>query len=424
MIIEKDNQLDEFIEKNLNLDCFIIPILSDVNRHPLENSLCAVYIKIVDGEEGLLCFNHGETLKLSLEKLLTLDKLGRKFVRDKKQLNHIVKLADVIDVNLQYYMNKNEPLEWDELSTNTHDYFYRVMWKMKNTNRIIPIFKHLELCREQVKVLEKYYQLPIHEQYNDEIIDNLSFIESSGLRKDDEMVYSEYNLYTSTGRPSNRFGGINFAALNILINTRKPYRSRFEDGILIEFDYDAYHLRLIGHILDYKFPKGSVHEHMREFYGDVTYEESKNTSFQYLYGRIPQQIIDTNPFFSRVNKYITEIWGEFKREDFIKSNIYNKRIYKKNLSAMNRNKLFNYMIQLLETENNMKVMSELIPFLKGKQSKLILYSYDSFLFDFKLTDGLDFLKSVKQILEQGGVFPTKSSRGLNYHEMEDITEKL
>ena len=374
MIIEKDNQLDDFLLENQNEDCFIIPILSDVNRHPLENTLCAVYVKIVDGDEGLLCFNHGETLKLSLEKLLTLDKLGRKFVRDKKQLNHIVKLKNVIDVNLQYYMDKNEPLEWDELSTNTHDYFYRVMWKMKNTNRIIPIFKHLELCREQVKVLEKYYQLPIHEQYNDEIINNLSFIESSGLRKDDEMVYSEYNLYTSTGRPSNRFGGINFAALNKKDESRKPYTSRFQDGILVEFDYDAYHLRLIGHILDYKFPKGSVHEHMSEFYGDVDYETSKSTSFQYLYGRIPQEVIDTNPFFSRVNDYINEIWGEFKREDFIKSNIYNKRIYKKNLSAMNRNKLFNYMIQLLETENNMKVMSELIPFLKGKQSKLILYT--------------------------------------------------
>ena len=424
MIIEKDNQLDDFLLKNHDKDCFIIPILSDVNRHPLDNSLCAVYVKIVDGDEGLLCFNHGETLKLSLEKLLTLDRLGRKFVRDKKQLNHIVKLKNVVDVNLQYYMSKNEPLEWEELSTNTHDYFYRVMWKMKNTNRIIPILKHFELCREQVKVLEKYYQLPIHEQYNDEIINNLSFIESSGLRKDDDIVYSEYNLYTSTGRPSNRFGGINFAALNKKDESRKPYKSRFEDGILIEFDYDAYHLRLIGHILDYKFPKGSVHEHMREFYGDITYEESKNTSFQYLYGRIPQQIIDTNPFFSRVNKYITEIWGEFKREDFVKSNIYKKTIYKKNLSAMNRNKLFNYMIQLLETENNMKVMTQLIPFLKDKQSKLILYSYDSFLFDFKLTDGLDFLKGVKQILEQGGVFPTKSSRGLNYHEMEDITENL
>ena len=424
MIIEKDNQLDDFLLENQNKDCFIIPILSDVNRHPLKNTLCAVYVKIVDGDEGLLCFNHGETLKLSLEKLLTLDKLGRKFVRDKKQLNHIVKLEDVVDVNLQYYMSKNEPLDWDELSTNTHDYFYRVMWKMKNTNRIIPILKHLELCREQVKVLERYFDLPIHKEYNDEIIDSLSFVESSGLRRDDEMVYSEYNLFTSTGRPSNRFGGINFAALNKKDESRKPYTSRFQDGILVEFDYDAYHLRLIGHILDYQFPKGSVHEHMSEFYGDVDYETSKSTSFQYLYGRIPQQVIDTNPFFSRVDKYIGKIWGKFKTQQFIESDIYNKRIYRKNLSAMNRNKLFNYMIQLLETENNMKVMSELIPFLKDKQSKLILYSYDSFLFDFKLTDGLDFLKDVKEILEQDGVFPTKSSKGLNYHEMEDITEKL
>lgn len=424
MIIEKDNQLDDFLLENQNKDCFLIPILSDVNRHPLENTLCAVYVKIIDGNEGLLCFNHGETLKLSLEKVLTLDKLGRKFVRDKKQLNHIVKLEDVVDVNLQYYMSKNEPLDWDELSTNTHDYFYRVMWKMKNTNRIIPILKHLELCRKQVEILERYFNLPIHEEYNNEIIDSLSFIESSGLRKDDEMVYSEYNLFTSTGRPSNRFGGINFAALNKKDESRKPYTSRFQDGILVEFDYDAYHLRLIGHILDYQFPKGSVHEHMSEFYGDVDYETSKSTSFQYLYGRIPQQVIDTNPFFSRVNKYIGKIWGKFKTQQFIESDIYNKRIYRKNLSAMNRNKLFNYMIQLLETENNMKVMSELIPFLKDKQSKLILYSYDSFLFDFKLTDGLDFLKGVKEILEQDGVFPTKSSKGLNYHEMEDITEKL
>ena len=424
MIIEKDNQLDDFLLENQNKDCFIIPILSDVNLHPLQNSLSAIYVKIVDGEERILCFNHGETLKLNSKKLLDLDKLGRKFVRDKKQLNHIVKLNDVVDVNLQYYMSKNEPLEWEELSTNTHDYFHRVMWKMKNTNRIIPILKHLELCREQVMMLEKHYKLPIHEEYNNQIIENLSFIESSGLRKDDDMVFSEYNLFTSTGRPSNRFGGINFAALNKKDESRKPYKSRFQDGILVEFDYDAYHLRLIGHILDYQFPKGSVHEHMSEFYGNVDYETSKSTSFQYLYGRIPQQVIDTNPFFSRVNKYINEIWGEFKREDFVKSNIYNKRIYKKNLSAMNRNKLFNYMIQLLETENNMKVMTQLIPFLKDKQSKLILYSYDSFLFDFKLTDGLDFLKSVKQILEQDGVFPTKSSKGLNYHEMKDITEKL
>ena len=92
MIIEKDNQLEEFLQENESKDCFIIPILSDVNLHPLKNTLCAIYLKIVDGEERILCFNHGETLKIKIEKLLTLDKLGRKFVRDKKQLNHIIKL--------------------------------------------------------------------------------------------------------------------------------------------------------------------------------------------------------------------------------------------------------------------------------------------------------------------------------------------
>ena len=156
----------------------------------------------------------------------------------------------------------------------------------------------------------------------------------------------------------------------------------------------------------------------------MDYETSKSTSFQYLYGRIPQQVIDTNPFFSRVNKYINEIWGEFKREDFVKSNIYNKRIYKKNLQAMNRNKLFNYMIQLMETENNIKILNELQPKLQQYNSKLVLYNYDSFLFDFDTKDGLEFLNIVKQTIESGGKYPVKISNSVNYHDMQDITEKF
>ena len=91
---------------------------------------------------------------------------------------------------------------------------------------------------------------------------------------------------------------------------------------------------------------------------------------------------------------------------------------------MNANKLFNYTIQLMETENNMKALSELIPKIKDYESKLILYSYDSFLFDFNMEDGLDYLKEVKDILEQDGKYPVKVGWGLNYHEMKDITEKF
>ena len=131
-----------------------------------------------------------------------------------------------------------------------------------------------------------------------------------------------------------------------------------------------------------------------------------------------------NPYFSKVYDYIRDLWKEYNSKEFIVSDIYNRRIYKKNLSDMNANKLFNYTIQLMETESNMRVLTKLIPKIKDDKSKLILYSYDSFLFDFNMEDGLDYLKKVKEILQQDSKFPVKVSWGLNYHEMKDITEKF
>ena len=92
---------------------------------------------------------------------------------------------------------------------------------------------------------------------------------------------------------------------------------------------------------------------------------------------------------------------------------------------MNPNKLFNYMIQLMETESNIEILSELLPEIEKYSSKMILYNYDSFLFDWDAeVDKLDYLKEVKVILERSGKYPTKVKIGRNYHEMEDITEKF
>jgi hypothetical protein len=55
-------------------------------------------------------------------------------------------------------------------------------------------------------------------------------------------LYSQYNLWTTTGRPSNSFGSVNFAALPP--EKRKGFVA--ENDSLIEFDFDAYHLRLIA----------------------------------------------------------------------------------------------------------------------------------------------------------------------------------
>ena len=158
-----------------------------------------------------------------------------------------------------------------------------------------------------------------------------------------------------------------------------------------------------------------------ELYG-LPYDEAKALSFKYLYGGISDDVSD-NPFFSKVNDYIKLLWNDYQTNNFVESYIYNRRIYRKNLQDMNPNKLFNYMIQLMETENNIKILNKLQPKLQQYNSKLILYNYDSFLFDFDTKDGLEFLNMV-QTIESDGKYPVKISRGVNYHDMDDITEKF
>ena len=422
MIVENNKQLKKFLKDFKSKESIILPIEQDSNLHPQKSKLSLLYVNTFD-DEYVLPINHNECLNIDLPNLKTKNKV---YTLDRKKLLHFLDLDNVIDVSMMSYMRTGKVLELDNLSTNAHDFLNMKFYKKKNINTVIPVLKHIEKCRKISTMLqnniEKYSEY-VNVSYNDEILNNLSFIEKNGLMTTEGKVFSEYNLYTSTGRPSNRFGGINFAALNKKDGSRKKFISRFKNGVLVEMDFDAYHLRLIAEKINYEFPHGSVHEHMAQFYG-VDYEEAKRLSFQYLYGYIPEDVIQINPYFSKVHDYIEGLWNIYKNDDFVESDIYKRRIYKENLLDMNANKLFNYTIQLMETENNMKVLSALIPEIRGYKSKLILYSYDSFLLDFNIEDGLDYLMKVKNILEQDKKYPVKVSWGLNYHDMEDITEKF
>ena len=423
MIVENKKQLEEFLKLYNSEDSILVPIPQDSNKHPVSDELSLLYVKLFNGNEFILPFNHSETLNIEIP---NLESNTKKYTYDRKKLNHFIKLNNVIDINLLYYLATSTPLYIDDIDTKAHHFFNMRYYKRNNINNIIPVLKHLEKCREIASILKdtiEKYEAYVNLSYNNEVLDNLSYIESNGLQTVDGIVHSEYNIYTSTGRPSNRFGGTNFAALNKTDGSRKPFVSRFKNGVLVEMDFDGYHLRLIADKIGYKFTEGSVHEYMAKFYG-CDYNESKKRSFKYLYGHIPIDVVQINPFFSKVHDFIKNLWSEYKSKEFIVSDIYNRRIYKKNLSDMNANKLFNYTIQLMETENNMKVLSKLIPEIKDDRSKLILYSYDSFLLDFNMEDSLTYLSKVKKILEQNDKFPVKVSWGLNYHEMKDITEKF
>ena len=417
MILENSNELESFQKLYQQQDSIVIPISSDTNKHPVEDDLCLLYVQMMSGEEFILPFNHSETLNIDIP---NLDSKTKKYTYDKKKLTHFISLNNVIDVNLSHYMKTNQPYDFDKHLTNAHHHNYRLHYEKENINDIIPLVKHAEYFSKVSVDLLNY--LEDHEYYDQEILEVLSKVENNGIQTTDGLVYSEYNPYTSTGRPSNRFGGLNFAALNKKDGSRKQFISRFENGVLVEFDYDAYHPRLIGDKIKYKFPNGSVHQHLADTYG-LSYDDGKSLTFKYLYGGITHEIKD-NPFFSKVDKYVQQLWNTWKGNKIIKSDIYNREISRKNLSDMNPNKLFNYMIQLMETEHNMAVLEQLLPTIENNRSKLVLYNYDAFLFDFDISEGLDYLNNVKTILEQDGKYPTRVSMGSNYHEMKDITEKF
>ena len=335
-IIESRKEWENFMVEFERNNSIVIPIQCDPNLHPMATELCLLYVKSLEYplEEYILPFRHSDAINLKFKYIPMTCTPRDVFTYDKRKLLHFVKWENVYDVQMNYYMTKNEPMLIDDVTTNAHEYFYRTHYKTKNINCAIPIMKHIEWCREMVERLKVMAMVTpgnhsTCEIYNKDVLESLQYTEKSGLQSLNGMVFSEYNPYTSTGRPSNRFGGINFAALNKSDGSRKQFVSRYgKDGMLVEMDYDAYHLRLIGDVVDYKFPRGSVHGHMAKFYG-VSYEESKALSFKYLYGHIPIEVVQMNLFFGKVYDYIEKVWSAYKSNNFIVSDIYNKTIYRK-----------------------------------------------------------------------------------------------
>jgi hypothetical protein len=272
------------------------------------------------------------------------------------------------------------------------------------------------------------------DSYMNDVVKAFTSIERNGIKVSNDIcnifdirvkkhisngkLYSNYNLWTTTGRPSNSFGTVNFAALPP--EKRKAFVA--ENDYLVEFDFDAYHLRLIADLVNYDFGEESVHKHLAKYY-ECSYEESKQKTFRLLYGGIDRETREKVPFFDLTHNYINKKWNEINTHNLVSTDIYRRKLLFKNYEDLNRNKVFNYLIQALETESNIKKILKVQDYLLNKNTKLVLYGYDSFLFDFSQQDGVETLKDIKSILEEEKHF-TKSKMGLNYGEMQDITKRL
>ena len=106
------------------------------------------------------------------------------------------------------------------------------------------------------------------------------------------------------------------------------------------------------------------------------------------------------------------MWEEFESNGEIKCPISNFVYKKEKLDDMNPQKLFNYLLQNLETSMNVCILWDIIQVLRGKKTKLVLYTYDSFLFDLDESE-TQVIEDIKDIFKKYK-FNIKVKQGYDY----------
>ena len=415
-IVENQQEIQDFLTKWNNESSIIIPIWEDLERHPMNNSLSFLYVYIA-GDDFIIPFHHNDcqtpTIDLS-------ESTQSKWIWNKKGfLQTNIQIQNIKDVQSSLFFDQNQIYPFgDKLEPLTN--FYTRLGLRDDLGKSIPIMKWGEVLKGIVGEWNLY---KTNEWIDDTMIPLLSESEQTGIHVDtkkfidrwpassknlnNDVIYTEYNPYTITSRPSNRHGGINFSALNKKDGTRDVFIPK-PGKLFLQFDYDAYHVRIIGKLIGYDLPKTSVHQWLADQYG-CEYDDSKGRTFRILYGGVSEEdkII---PFFSNVDDFIQTFWKTTQSTGFIQTP--KRRIPLSYVEEPNAQKVFNYLLQSMETEFNIEVMKKM----KERGLPLpILYTYDSFLYQFDNTE-IETIKGVKSVLESFG-FPVKADWGTDYGKL-------
>lgn len=401
-LIEDLEQLKVFYNSGFK-EAFVEVIPFNNFEHPTQNNVSAVYVRPLEANKGfMLCSNHSETLGIELRHIEeVLKKFNKLYCRDKKELLHYFPLKTLWDIS-------PPPTTYIRPTTQTHEIFYSQHRKNHEINVVIPIVKHYEICERIYDDLQS--NISKDTQYNTFFNTKTSLVFNALERKgininpeifsdhfyktDETKVYTQYNLKTLTTRPSNRFKGVNYAALNKDNGCRKSFIP--ENDKLVEIDITAYHPTITARLINYDFPTNDIHAAFAKMYG-VSRDKAKELTFKQLYGGIFKEYRDID-FFKRVNNFINQKWLEFNTQGFAKCDISHYQFEKDLLDNMNPQKLFNYILQNYETSQNILILWDILSILRGKKSKLVLYTYDSFLIDLS-KDEQGLLKDIQKIFE-------------------------
>lgn len=441
MIVNSITDYNTLIQKCDTEVGIVVFVPASTSTHPSINKISFVYYYFDTGESYILGVTHTDTL---VKYDIVLPKIG--YVVNKKEATHLfgdaVKLKDIY--SLWYTAGKPLPDISKHYDIWTNNFFqtfsdFKVLNKTIRINNIIPLSNWYTVLNNFCKELME--DMPLETSafafFDTVVIPSLASIERNGLYVNStkfeasfpdkihnvhkDLVHTNYNPFTLTSRPSNAYKGINYAALNKSDGSREVFESRFgSSGVLLQLDFDAYHLRLLANAMGMKLPSNSLHEVLaNEYFGtsELTseqYEEGKKMTFQFLYGNVTPT--DDMPVLLRnIHKHITTITKEYKSHRRLQT--LSGRLITEIDGGLH--KVFNYYVQSLEAETTYKMLHTLMENLKGIQSKATLYTYDSVLFDVEISE----LEIVKEIIYKSidtATFPITLSMGNNYDNLLDI----
>lgn len=411
-VIETEEQLRKLSAKE---ECFVRLITNNDNYHPQVSTPSLVYYN--DGSKGyVLCVKHSESLSLNFSSVKRfVESHGKVYVLDKKFHSYFFDHSVLVDVNFTILDVTNEHRKFD-CDGLTKKSFYHRFGVDRDVNEIVPISKHYEAAECLYDEVNQFFGLESDLEFYDKLSEAYRHVESRGLKflsgyskffsigapsffESDGLVYSNYNLYNLTTRPTNSFNGLNFLS----IPKTKEARSLMvpKHDFFVEFDFDGYHPRLIAELLGSTLSKEPVHTQLgREYFNKLElseeeYQESKRLTFKQLYGTVEERFREL-PFFKRVYEYSKSQHEKYRNNRALLLPSGRKIKYDRNMS---RTKLFNYVIQNYETVKNVEKIIKISQFLSNRSSQLVLVTYDAFLVDFSVKDGQSTLAGIKEILQ-------------------------
>jgi hypothetical protein len=432
-VVEAKEQLDRLVPSK---ECFVKVILGNDSYHPLLSEVSLVYYRN-ETKGYILAVNHSEAFSINLSHIQDfLFKHEKVYCLDQKQTSHYLHHDNLIDIN-QIILDEENKLLTFECATKVHlDYYNRFPY-LKNVNEIIPISKHYEKCECLYEQVKEFIGSEYSTEFYSEYCKQYQIVERQSLTLNvdkferhfelpwqpysvqNNSIFTSYNLYNLTTRPTNSFNGINFLALNKEDGSRKSFVPK--NDLFIEFDFDAYHLMLIAKLIGFQFEEGrSIHTVLGEQYFETKelteeqYSQSKAITFQQIYGGIRKEYAHIE-FFKKIDEYIKETWKAYQETGKIV--LQTGRPLHLHKNSLNPQKLFNYIVQNLETWQNVQILKKLNALLENKRSKIVLVVYDSFLLDYWLEDGKQPLLDIKQLIQEEG-FTIKAKVGKNYDALE------